>query len=97
MNDRIAELMKEARAGKITVGEFRKKAEQYYDIELPQTNGDTLSNAADAHYLMKKSGFNFREYFKRVREITNSMQILEEEHVAEKYAITHGLSGKLTV
>ncbi|MBU3957709.1 MAG: hypothetical protein KKB25_01400 [Nanoarchaeota archaeon] len=95
--DRITELMNEARAGKISAGEFVKKAEKFYGVNLPELKQDLLSDAADFHYSMKKSGLSFREYAERVLNILDCLQILDEENANERYAQVHGLSGKLTI
>lgn len=96
-NNRIMELLNEARAGRISTGEFLKKAEENYGVELPNLTQNLLNDAADFHYLMEKSGLSFLEYAKSVMHILNCLEILDIEHASEKYAQAHGLSGKLTV
>lgn len=84
-DNRIIELMNLTRAGKIMVGEFVKRAEEHYGVELPELN-QTLGNVADFHYLKKQSKLTFTEYARRVGEILDVLQILDEEHINERYA-----------
>lgn len=92
-DNRITELMNLARAGKITVGGFAKRAEEHYGVKLPELTQNLLSDAADFHYLFKQSGLTFNEYARRVGEILDVLQILDKEHINERYA----KSGLLTI
>lgn len=73
-DDRITELVNEARAGKISSGEFVKKAEEFYGVRLPELKGDLLRDAADFHYLMRESKLTFAEYAERVLNILDILR-----------------------
>lgn len=93
---KILELMCKARYGEISVGEFRKRAEQYFGVMVPRLPGlnENLYKATKEYSrTIKGSGIPKDEYLRRVEIINKAEVMLEAEHVHERYA----KSGRLTI